>query len=111
MLQPQTVAARTGKPFASQIADSLLLCDLETGDLLSLNTTARAIWEAIAEPATIATICEVLQRRFSVDEAECLRDVTAALSEFERRGFVRLTAAADAADTPKAAIDRNALSV
>jgi hypothetical protein len=68
-----------------------MLCDLETGDILSLNATARAIWEAIAEPVTVVAICETLQRRFAVDAAECLQDVTEALNEFEQRKFVRMT--------------------
>jgi hypothetical protein len=68
-----------------------MLCDLETGDILSLNATARAIWEATAKPVTIASLCETLQRRFAVDAAECLQDVTEALNEFERRKFVRMT--------------------
>lgn len=91
MLQSETLVMRASKPLESVVADGLMLCNLETGDILSLNVTARAIWEAIAEPVTIATICETLRRRFIVDEVWCLRDVTTALSEFERRRFVRIT--------------------
>ena len=91
MLQPTTMVVRAGEPFESLIADGLMLCHLETGDLLSLNATARAIWEAIAGPATIAAICETLQRRFVVGWTECLQDVTAAVNELEQRGFVRVT--------------------
>jgi hypothetical protein len=89
MLQPETVVMRTCKPLESLFLDGLLLCDMETGDVLSLNVTARAIWEAIAEPVTVAAICEALQRRFAVSEDQCLQDLTTALTEFERRGFVR----------------------
>ncbi|HUE11255.1 MAG TPA: PqqD family protein [Steroidobacteraceae bacterium] len=76
-----------------------MLFNVETADILSLNATARAIWEAIAEPVTIATVCETLQRRFVVDAAACLQDVAAALNEFERRGFVRITPPAEFADS------------
>ena len=92
MVQPMTVVRRANAPLESRIEDCLLLCDLDTGDILSLNATARAIWEAIAEPTTIISICETLQSRFAVDDALCLRAVTTAVSEFERRKFVLVTA-------------------
>jgi hypothetical protein len=111
VLEPETMVTRASKPLESRIADGLMLCDLETGDILSLNATARALWEAIAEPVTISAICETVQRRFVVDEAQCLRDVTAALSEFERRGFVRITPAAPPASSAEAAIAGDALSI
>jgi len=111
MLQPTTVVMRTGKPLESLIADGLMVCDLETGDLLSLNATARAIWEAIAEPATITAICETLQQRFAVGESQCLRDLATALAEFERRGFVRITPPTEPSIPAQAATDGDALSL
>jgi hypothetical protein len=95
MLHQKTLVMRANAPLESQVEDGLMLCDLETGDILSLNPTARAIWEAIAEPVTIGAICQTLQRRFTVEEDKCLLDVTAALSEFERRKFVRITPPAE----------------
>jgi hypothetical protein len=111
MLEPDTLVARASKPLESQVADGLMLCDLESGDILSLNATARAIWEAIAAPTTIPAICETLRRLFIVDETECLRDVTAALSEFERRGFVQIKPYVELSVQPGAAIDGDALSI
>lgn len=95
MRHPGTVVMRTHAPLETGVDDSLMLCDLQSGDILSLNATARAIWEAIADPVTIAAICETLQRRFAVDAAACRQDVTAALNEFERRKFVRMTPPAE----------------
>jgi hypothetical protein len=111
MLQSKTVVMRAGKSFEALVADGLMLCDLETGNLLSLNVTARAIWEAMAAPVTIAAICEVLERRFAVSKDECLRDLTTALAEFERRGFVRTTPAAALSLSAEAANDVDALSL
>jgi hypothetical protein len=111
MLQPKTVVMRAGKSFEAFVADGLMLCDLETGNLLSLNVTARAIWEAIAAPVTIAAISEALQRRFAVSEDECLRDLTTALAEFERRGFVQIALAAELSPSARAANDVDALSL
>jgi hypothetical protein len=111
MLQPKTVAMRAGKPLEGLIADGLMLCDVETGHLLSLNATARAIWEAIAKPATITAICEALQQRFAVSESQCLRDLTTALTEFERRGFVRITPPSEPPAPAQAETDGDALSL
>ena len=103
MRHSMTVVTRANAPLENGIDDCLMLCNLATGDILSLNATARAIWEAIAEPATITAICETLQRSFAVDAAECLRDVTEALNEFERRKFVQMRAPAELADAPQRA--------
>jgi hypothetical protein len=111
MLQPNTVVMRAGTSLETMIADGLMLCDLETGNLLSLNVTARAIWEAIAAPVTIAAISEALQRRFAVSEDQCLRDLTTALTEFDRRGFVQIRPAAELSPSARAANDVDALSI
>ena len=99
MPHPETMVTRAIAPLQTNSGDSLMVCDLESGDILALNSTARAIWEAVAEPATIASICERLQRSFVVDEDDCVQAVAAALSEFERRGFVRMTPPGARADS------------
>jgi hypothetical protein len=111
MLQPETVVMRACKPLESLFADGLLLCDLETGDVISLNATAHAIWEAMAEPITIAAICEALQQRFAVSEDQCLRDLATALAEFERRRFVRMRPAVEPSLPARAVNDGDALSI
>ncbi len=94
-----TIVSRANTPLESGINDCLMLCDLNTGDILSLNASARAIWEATAKPVTITKICETLQHRFAVDAAECLRDVTEALNEFERRKFIQMRPTSELTDT------------
>jgi len=91
MLDPATVVVRAIEPLESAIEDGLMLCDVETGDILTLNATARVIWEATADRVAISAICAKLQSRYAVEGAQCLEAVTAALNELELRGFVRLT--------------------
>jgi hypothetical protein len=89
MLHPESVVMRWTAPLETPQFESLFLCDIDTGEILALNVTARAIWEAIKHPITIKALCEILQCRFTVSEAECLQAVTETLGRFEQYKFAR----------------------
>jgi hypothetical protein len=52
--------------------DGIVMLDPETDRYLRLNATGRLIWEALAEPATVADLARVLSERSAVstDRAE-----------------------------------------
>ena len=66
-----------------------VVLNLETKFYHTLNPTAVALWKALQQGArTNAELAAKLVSEFEVDEARALTDVTGALSEFEREGFL-----------------------
>ena len=67
----------------SRVGNELLIYDASTGDVHVLNSTARAIWEACAEPQTQEQLAARLHAQFAgADPAQVRRDVETVLTEF-----------------------------
>jgi hypothetical protein len=69
---PATRIARTEGLVTQPMEDGIVMLDPETDRYLRLNATGRLIWEALAEPATVADLARVLSERSAVstDRAE-----------------------------------------
>ena len=66
-----------------------VVLNLETKFYHTLNTTAVALWKALQQGIhTDRELATKLVSEFDVEEARALTDVAAALSEFEREGFL-----------------------
>lgn len=65
----------------SEIEDSFVMVNIDTGKYVALNSTASAVWDALEEPRTQAGIEAHLRERFAVDEAACRASVTRLLGE------------------------------
>ncbi len=55
----------------------------------SLNDTAAAIWDRLAEPATIDGLVDGLQEDFEVDRDRCESDVARCVADLTELGIVR----------------------
>ena len=64
----------------TEVEDSFVMINLETGTYLTLNSTAKAVWAALETPRTDAAIVEQLLERFDVAPADCTTAVTALLT-------------------------------
>jgi hypothetical protein len=54
----------------------------------SLNASAAAIWDLLAEPATAAALVDQLLERFEVERSTCEADVAACLARLDDLGLV-----------------------
>lgn len=67
----------------SPIEDSYVMVNIESGTYVSLNPTARAIWEALETPSTQAQVEASLLGRYEVAPDACSRSVAKALQEMQ----------------------------
>ena len=65
----------------SEIDDSFVMVNIDTGKYVSLNPTASAVWDALEEPRTQDQIEAELRQRYAVDEAACTASVTRLLEQ------------------------------
>ncbi len=82
---------RQGDLVAQQVADSMVVLDVETGALYQLNPTAALIWAAIEIPLSLGAIVEKMARRFDAELPMIRRDVVAMLELLADEGIVSIT--------------------
>lgn len=88
---PRSRVSRAKDVMFSQLDEELLAIDSQAGFCYSLNETAGLIWEMMDEPVTIQDICTRLQKKFDVDEKDCLSDVTALLKGLYQAELVKVS--------------------
>lgn len=66
---------------ASLGPEETALLSAAQGKYYSLNGPAGRIWELLANPMTIAGICDVLTAEFDVDAESCRRDTSELIGE------------------------------
>jgi hypothetical protein len=74
---------------ATDLDDELVLLNLSTRALFSLNATGRAVWIRLAAPATIAELVDAIVTTFAVDERVAARDIQSLLDKLAAAGLVR----------------------
>lgn len=65
----------------SEIEDSFVMVNIDTGKYVSLNPTASVVWSALEVPCTQDQIESELRQRYAVDEAACTASVTQLLEQ------------------------------
>lgn len=70
------------------VADGVLLLDMESARIHQLNATAGFIWRHCDGAASPADIAALVAREYDVEEAAAANDVEAALSELRTLNLV-----------------------
>lgn len=73
---------------SAEVEQSLVLLDLDTLQYHSLNPTAGAIWELLAEPKSAAEIADALCGRYEVSPERCRESVDRMLQRFQEAGLI-----------------------
>lgn len=79
---------RTDGWVGSQIDDSFVILNMDTGNYVALNATAASIWESLATPQTATAVVDDLMRQFSVERAACEASVARTLEEMVQKQLV-----------------------
>ncbi len=72
------------------LSDEAVLHSPESEKALSLNSSAKAIWELCDGSRTIVEISQELGKRFDCPGTELLSDVITAINEFQKLSFLEL---------------------
>jgi Coenzyme PQQ synthesis protein D (PqqD) len=67
----ETIWQRDDNWVGSEIEDSFVMVNIDTGAYVALNRTAYAVWEALEAPATESEIASKLIERFEVSAEQC----------------------------------------
>ena len=72
---------RTAEWVGTEVEDSFVMINLETGTYLTLNQTASAVWDALETPHSQSGIEDRLMNRFEVAAEDCTIAVTTLLAQ------------------------------
>ena len=73
---------------SSEIDGALVIFSAASGKYLSLNASARVVWEALTDPVTVDALANALVARFRVDEATAADAVRTVLEQLTGIGVV-----------------------
>lgn len=65
----------------SEVEDSFVMVNIETGKYVALNLTANAVWQLLEQPRTQQEIAAELRGRFEVSEEDCTRSLVPLLEQ------------------------------
>ena len=77
----ETLWQRTDQWVGTEVEDSFVMINLETGTYLTLNATANAVWDVLETPQTQGAVEAALLDRFDVVPADCTTAVTSLLAK------------------------------
>lgn len=64
----------------SEIDDSFVMVNIDSGNYVALNPTANAVWEALETPSSEDRLVEQLTAQFDVEADACRKSLQAALA-------------------------------
>lgn len=81
------VSAASGQ-VSSELADEVVILDLESGVYHGLNSVAARVWGLIQDPATVRAVRDQMIAEFEVEARRCESDLLRLLQELQRAGLV-----------------------
>ena len=60
---------------AAEMDGALVMLNIETGHYYSLNEAANFIWNLLANPASLAEVCDAMMDEFDVSRSTCEADL------------------------------------
>jgi hypothetical protein len=90
-----TVAAAKGQ-ISADLADEVVILDLESGIYYGLDAVGTRIWHLIQAPRTVKDVQDTLLEEYEVDPDRCGQELLALLRELASHGLVEVKDGADA---------------
>jgi hypothetical protein len=94
---------RSSEPVAVKVDGAVVMMSIEQEMYFGLEGSAGRIWELLAVPQSIDSLCQQLAREFDVEPASCEADVRGFLSQLLEEGLVRRVHATASTTAPTGA--------
>lgn len=86
-----TIVSRRSDLLSSDLsATEMVMMNLDRGFYYGMEETAKAIWERLAEPRTVADLCADLLAHYDIEQATCEREVLAFVDELLKEELIRV---------------------
>lgn len=72
-----TILVRNPSLTTAELDGEVVMLSLETNRYYGLNSVGTRIWEILAQPMTLAAVCDILQNEYDVTREQCESEVLA----------------------------------
>ena len=87
------ILIRNDDELLTTVVDGELIgMSVEQGACYGLNEVATRIWELLAEPRSVDSLCQQLTSEYDVDASQCLREVLDLVEDLRAEGLVNVDA-------------------
>lgn len=90
-LDPATRAVASAEQVSADVGDEVVILNFRDEVYYGLDAVGAFVWQLLAQPRTVAELCEAVTAEFDVDAATCAADLAALLRQLEARALVTLT--------------------
>ena len=88
------VLVRNDAELLTTVVDGELIgMSVEQGACYGLNEVGTRIWDLLAEPRSIASLCEQLTSEYELDADQCRREVLELVEDLRTEGLVKVSTA------------------
>jgi hypothetical protein len=85
-----TVVAQVEEIITSDIGGETVMMSLENSAYYGLDTIGSRIWELIAQPVSVSSLCNTLQTEFEVERDACCQDVLELLTRLHEEHLIQI---------------------
>lgn len=85
-----TIVVRKDGPLTAAVDGEVVMFKPDVGSYFALAGVGTEIWELLADPRDVGTLCGLLLERFDVDEATCRSDVIAFVEQLRDADLVQI---------------------
>jgi Coenzyme PQQ synthesis protein D (PqqD) len=72
----------------SEIDDSFVMVNIDSGNYVALNITANAVWQALETPSSEDELVDRLTGKFDIDAEQCRTSVNTLLGKMQEMALV-----------------------
>jgi hypothetical protein len=90
-LSPDTIVARNEAAVSCDIAEEIVILDVNSGIYFGLDSVAASVWAILGTPASIRDICNQLTKEYDIDPLVCADAVTRFTGLMAKKGLVTVT--------------------
>lgn len=72
----------------SEIDDSFVMVNIDSGNYVALNVTANAVWQALETPSSEDELVDRLTGQFAIDADQCRASVNTLLGKMQEMALV-----------------------
>lgn len=89
-IQLQSTVKRSPEPVSSEIDDELVILSIERGRYYGTELVGQRIWQLLAAPIRVDSLCDTLMAEFEVERDICEQEVLAFLDQLRREGLIEV---------------------
>ncbi len=90
IITAKTMVVQSKSFLTAEMDDDLVMMSLENNAYFGLDDIGKIIWETIAQPQTVDTLCKTLMTHYAVEKDVCMADTIAFLTELYDEKMVEL---------------------